>query len=123
MGQLRQQLSGLCGTLPYFYLWLCLAGRALNVVCRPAPACVQPNFDLSESCPKLVNSSVCCSVEQYVTLKSQIQQAAPLFGQCPACLNNFKEFWCEFTCSPNQAQFVTVTDFRCALCWAWLGLA
>ena len=38
------------------------------------------------------------------------------FSECAACVNNLKEFWCQFTCAPNQADFlhpialVNVTD-------------
>jgi Niemann-Pick C1 protein len=34
--------------------------------------------------------------------------AEGLFSRCPACFFNFRQFWCTFTCSPEQARFVTV---------------
>ena len=33
-----------------------------------------------------------------------------LISSCPACRNNFRKFWCSFTCSPNQADFVNITS-------------
>ena len=32
-----------------------------------------------------------------------------MIASCPACRNNFRAFWCTFTCSPNQATFLNVT--------------
>ncbi|EJW81059.1 hypothetical protein WUBG_08030 [Wuchereria bancrofti] len=29
-------------------------------------------------------------------------------SRCPSCLTNFVQLWCDFTCSPNQANFVRV---------------
>ena len=36
--------------------------------------------------------------------------AESIISSCPACRNNFRAFWCSFTCSPNQATFVNVTS-------------
>ena len=41
-----------------------------------------------------------------------MDQAAAILDRCPACYASFLEFFCEFTCSPNQASFVTVQDVR-----------
>lgn len=32
-----------------------------------------------------------------------------MIASCPACRNNFRAFWCTFTCSPDQATFLNVT--------------
>ena len=31
-----------------------------------------------------------------------------LIASCPACRNNFRSFYCHFTCSPSQSQFLSV---------------
>lgn len=51
---------------------------------------------------------MCCDQSQYTALSSQTTQISALIGRCQACYASFIEFFCEFTCSPNQAMFVTV---------------
>ncbi|KAK4687526.1 hypothetical protein P7C73_g2603, partial [Tremellales sp. Uapishka_1] len=53
-------------------------------------------------------SSVCCTYDQLSTLGDKMQQAAPLIASCPACINNFRSFYCDFTCSPDQSLFLSV---------------
>ncbi|KAG9119876.1 hypothetical protein FRC07_004882, partial [Ceratobasidium sp. 392] len=60
--------------------------------------------------PKFAQGPVCCTTEQIQTLKSNFQTPDQLVSSCPACMNNFHEFYCHFTCSPHQADFVTVTS-------------
>ncbi|GAB1519952.1 niemann-Pick type C-related protein 1 [Rhizoctonia solani] len=60
--------------------------------------------------PKFAQGPVCCTTDQIATLKSNFQTPDQLVSSCPACKNNFHEFYCHFTCSPNQADFVTVTS-------------
>lgn len=43
-------------------------------------------------------------------LGDRLAQAAPLIASCPACINNFRAFYCDFTCSPDQSTFLTVTS-------------
>lgn len=57
-----------------------------------------------------VPDHVCCTEDQVTTLNEQLAQAAPLIASCPACLNNFRTFYCDFTCSPDQSTFLKVTD-------------
>ena len=33
-----------------------------------------------------------------------------LGGGCDICAINLKRFWCEYACSPNQAEFTDVED-------------
>jgi Niemann-Pick C1 protein len=33
----------------------------------------------------------------------------PIISSCPACRNNFRSFFCHFTCSPTQGSFVNIT--------------
>lgn len=57
-----------------------------------------------------VPDTVCCTYDQIETLGERLQQAAPLIASCPACINNFRSFYCDFTCSPDQSTFLTVTS-------------
>ncbi|KIY65425.1 multidrug efflux transporter AcrB transmembrane domain-containing protein [Cylindrobasidium torrendii FP15055 ss-10] len=52
----------------------------------------------------------CCTSAQLETLRDNFAQVTGLVSSCPACLNNFKSFFCTFTCSPNQADFLNVTS-------------
>ncbi|KAJ1965162.1 niemann-Pick type C- protein 1 [Dispira parvispora] len=55
------------------------------------------------------DSLVCCDDHQVEALASQTSVAYNLVGACPACWNNFIRFFCQFTCSPDQATFLNVT--------------
>ncbi|KAG6886081.1 hypothetical protein C0993_004071 [Termitomyces sp. T159_Od127] len=56
------------------------------------------------------NGPVCCTKEQVETLRDNFNQVEPLISACPACRNNFRSFFCSFTCSPHQASFVNITS-------------
>ncbi|KAH7930031.1 multidrug efflux transporter AcrB transmembrane domain-containing protein [Leucogyrophana mollusca] len=51
----------------------------------------------------------CCTSEQVETLRDSLNQAELIISSCPACRNNFRSFFCSFTCSPQQGNFVNVT--------------
>ncbi|KAH0587421.1 hypothetical protein H2248_006210 [Termitomyces sp. 'cryptogamus'] len=53
---------------------------------------------------------VCCTKEQVQTLRDNFNQVEPLISACPACRNNFRSFFCSFTCSPEQGSFVNITS-------------
>ncbi|KAG9317253.1 patched family-domain-containing protein [Chiua virens] len=53
---------------------------------------------------------VCCSTGQVETLRDSLQQAELLISSCPACRNNFRSFFCSFTCSPQQHSFLNITE-------------
>jgi Niemann-Pick C1 protein len=55
-------------------------------------------------------TETCCTIDQLETLSSSLAQADPLISSCPACRTNFRQFYCHFTCSPDQSQFLTVTS-------------
>jgi len=55
---------------------------------------------------------VCCSEAQYNTMASNLAQADPFFSRCPACQDNFRKWWCEYTCSPDQSVFVDVKQIE-----------
>lgn len=53
--------------------------------------------------------TACCTTDQVTALAMNLAQAEPLIATCPACRNNFRRFYCSFTCSPHQSTFVDVT--------------
>lgn len=69
----------------------------------------QPDFNVT-LCPHLLGGPLCCDKVQYSNLTSHINAAAVLLDRCPACYQSFLEFFCEFTCSPNQASFLPIQD-------------
>ncbi|CAH2355562.1 NPC intracellular sterol transporter 1-related protein 1 [[Candida] railenensis] len=52
---------------------------------------------------------VCCSPAQISALQSNLKKVDPLISSCPACKKNFYDFFCQFTCSSNQSNFVNIT--------------
>jgi len=73
---------------------------------------ITASFDVSPTCPELADGPVCCDRSQYEQLELSMAKAANIFGRCPSCYHNFRKFWCQFTCSPDQSMFLTVTDQR-----------
>ncbi|KAG6880077.1 hypothetical protein C0992_006889 [Termitomyces sp. T32_za158] len=66
---------------------------------------------LAQTCgPEFANGPVCCTKDQVSTLRDNFNQVEPLISACPACRNNFRSFFCSFTCSPHQGSFVNVTS-------------
>ena len=55
------------------------------------------------------SSRVCCSENQIRELESSLKRVDPIISSCPACHKNFYDFFCYFTCSANQSNFVNVT--------------
>ncbi|KAF8901726.1 multidrug efflux transporter AcrB transmembrane domain-containing protein [Gymnopilus junonius] len=60
--------------------------------------------------PELVDGPTCCTSDQLETLRANFDQVEPLLSACPACRNNFRTFFCTFTCSPNQDSFLNITS-------------
>jgi len=59
---------------------------------------------------ELAGGPICCNSDQLEVLRDNLNDAEPLITSCPACRNNFRSFFCHFTCSPIQASFVNVTS-------------
>ncbi|KAI0068877.1 multidrug efflux transporter AcrB transmembrane domain-containing protein [Artomyces pyxidatus] len=59
---------------------------------------------------EFADGDVCCNQDQVEVLRDNLNRAEPLISSCPACRNNFRSFFCHFTCSPNQASFVNITS-------------
>ncbi|CAO3570284.1 unnamed protein product [Mortierella alpina] len=76
---------------------------------------VEPDKELREllvsTCgPSYEHSKACCSQDQVEDLIASTKQASPMISACPACWANFLNFFCTFTCSPNQSTFLNVTE-------------
>ena len=59
---------------------------------------------------EFTDEPTCCTTGQLETLRDNLGIAENLISSCPACRNNFRKFWCSFTCSPNQADFINITS-------------
>lgn len=68
-------------------------------------------LELSEVCGMewRNTTAVCCTSIQIQSLKDNLKRADALISSCPACQKNFRNLFCQFSCSPNQADFITVT--------------
>ncbi|GLB33570.1 putative multidrug efflux transporter AcrB transmembrane domain-containing protein [Lyophyllum shimeji] len=60
--------------------------------------------------PEFAEGPTCCTKDQVEALRDNFNQVEGLISACPACRNNFRSFFCTFTCSPEQASFVNVTS-------------
>ncbi|KAF8974608.1 patched family-domain-containing protein [Flammula alnicola] len=60
--------------------------------------------------PELAEGPLCCTSDQLETLRENFEQVEPLVSACPACRNNFRSFFCTFTCSPEQSTFLNITS-------------
>lgn len=67
-----------------------------------------------EFCPHMLegDNKLCCTPSQAEGLTKQIAQARNILGRCPSCFDNFAKLWCEFTCSPDQQNFVSITEMK-----------
>uniref|UniRef100_A0A0R3RZD1 SSD domain-containing protein n=1 Tax=Elaeophora elaphi TaxID=1147741 RepID=A0A0R3RZD1_9BILA len=54
------------------------------------------------------NEEFCCDEKQVALLDAQMTLPRQFLARCPSCLTNFVQLWCDFTCAPNQANFVRV---------------
>ncbi|SCU98058.1 LAMI_0F12794g1_1 [Lachancea mirantina] len=53
---------------------------------------------------------LCCTDAQISDLRTYLRKAENIIASCPACDKNFKSLFCHFTCSPQQSEFVNVTE-------------
>ena len=75
---------------------------------KAAPYAGPPMFNVCPQYPE-----VCCSAAQMQSLWLNFKLIFSAFGDpqlqgCPACAQNVKDFWCAFSCSPNQTDFLVV---------------
>ncbi len=54
----------------------------------------------------------CCNKNSFIQTTSSFGKIDTVFGGgaggCDVCAVNLKRFWCEYACSPRQAEFVKV---------------
>ena len=67
---------------------------------------------LDNLCPELSNGSICCSLSQLHSLQSGIQSAQQMMARCPSCWKNFRQLYCQMTCSPNNSLFIDPRSFK-----------
>ncbi|KAJ7937284.1 patched family-domain-containing protein [Mycena leptocephala] len=60
--------------------------------------------------PEYAQGPVCCTSDQVDALRDNFEPIDGLLSTCPACRNNFRSFFCTFTCSPDQGTFVNITS-------------
>ncbi|SCU77994.1 LAFA_0A04346g1_1 [Lachancea sp. 'fantastica'] len=79
---------------------------------KPKPLPVEDREFLVEVCGTdwQDTPNVCCTKDQVVNLRNNLQKAEGLIVSCPACHENFKRLFCHFTCSPQQQHFTEVTE-------------
>ncbi|XP_048363973.1 NPC intracellular cholesterol transporter 1 [Sphaerodactylus townsendi] len=67
---------------------------------------------VQELCPSFYygNVSLCCDVQQLQTLKANLELPLQFLSRCPSCFYNLINLFCELTCSPNQSEFLNVTQ-------------
>ncbi|RMZ99210.1 niemann-pick c1, partial [Brachionus plicatilis] len=69
-------------------------------------------------CPSLYNGddnqALCCSANQIRILTKSISEAEAIIGSCPSCYFNFRNFWCQITCHPDQHRFVQPIEYQLA---------
>ncbi|OBZ70169.1 Niemann-Pick type C-related protein 1 [Grifola frondosa] len=71
---------------------------------------VDRNLLVSLCGPEFSEGPTCCTTSQLETMRDNLGLAENVISSCPACRNNFRKFWCSFTCSPDQATFLNVTS-------------
>lgn len=67
-------------------------------------------------CPFLYNETVatgsdylCCTEDQYTSLKTQVRMIP---GLCKSCKENLRNIFCQMACSPNNSMFLDVNQVR-----------
>lgn len=64
-------------------------------------------------CQDFVGQKTCCTAYQIGQIVKNFDALESIFGGdggCDVCVVNLKRFWCHFTCSPNQAEFIEVNN-------------
>ncbi|CAD8175277.1 unnamed protein product [Paramecium pentaurelia] len=66
-----------------------------------------------EACPFFSGQPVCCTRSQDRSMVKDFKSLDATFGNdgggCDICGSNMKRFWCHYTCSPNQSEFMKIT--------------
>jgi hypothetical protein len=66
---------------------------------------------LMKQCPHILpGTPVCCNNSQVDVLLKNMLRIEITMWHCPACMNNFKRMWCDFTCREDQGEFIDVNE-------------
>jgi hypothetical protein len=79
----------------------------------PLPVTDHDMHTLEQFCPELVSkygSDLCCAQSQIIDLAQNLALPKSIIGRCPACYYNFRQLFCELTCSPIQSTFLNVSE-------------
>ncbi|XP_055920558.1 NPC intracellular cholesterol transporter 1 isoform X2 [Eupeodes corollae] len=100
---------GVCNTKP----------GALNQYCsyNGSAQAISPDGleALKVRCPHLLENGqkeFCCDAQQIKILNSNIGKAATFLDRCPSCMGNLVRHMCDYTCSPNQSNFLYVNSTK-----------
>jgi hypothetical protein len=64
-------------------------------------------------CPNINSTApVCCNSTQLIDLTGAFVLIDIGFATCPACVKSLHRMWCDFTCSPKQAEFVKILSMQ-----------
>jgi hypothetical protein len=67
-----------------------------------------------EACKEYIGGEVCCNEANARLTGDNLKQLdgafSTLAGGCDICAINMKRFWCEYACSPRQADFLKVSE-------------
>ena len=101
----RCALRGNCGSESFF---------SPQLPCPDNDAAETPDDETREKLVTICGAewaygNVCCIIDQVLALESNLKRADTLISSCPACRANFRNLFCQFTCSPDQSLFVNVT--------------
>lgn len=99
-------MRGQCGKESFF---------GAELPCPYNGLAVDPEAGLRETLIDLCGENfregpVCCDAAQLSNLRENLGKAESLITTCPACKTNFVDFFCTFTCSPDQSEFLSIED-------------
>ena len=89
------------------------------LICDPPRPIIDGNASIYNHsyglvCPEYEGQDVCCNDAQNTLQGENFKILVASFGSsgggCDVCAANLQRFWCQYTCSPNQADFVDVGE-------------
>ncbi|ORY87162.1 patched sphingolipid transporter [Protomyces lactucae-debilis] len=101
-------MRGQCGKESFF---------SPELPCPDNNLATKPDLELREALvgicgEQYATGSVCCDQAQVTALRENLKKAENLIASCPACKNNFFDFFCGFTCSPDQSSFLKIESTK-----------
>ncbi|KNH07336.1 hypothetical protein XU18_1868 [Perkinsela sp. CCAP 1560/4] len=78
----------------------------------PAENTRKATWDIHEVCSDFrKGDQVCCSENQYKSMRMQFAILNATMVGCEACKMAFYKAWCHFTCAPNQSDFISIRSY------------